>query len=268
MNQNKNYIFVPKKLACQYTEICRKKLFCINDDEAEKILSDTEQGKILYSERLDNKKIVSVILWASKSNSINIHSRIIQFWKQRRSIESLKAIYREWQNNYDSESFTNLCGQLLEYEDCEINWISQWKRWITARNVPMIAAGTAAAFCHYYNQKYKDWLKLYKIEKDSRLGKKINELFLCYCSAKEFICTDEELLIYISHMNNFQRERLLRNIMRRFFITDDNDEDTENSGYIDKYRKSIEYLCSEMPDNEISQYIMQTISTENTECCI
>lgn len=261
MNKINGFVFEPKHLAIQRTAICEKNLWLFRDEEADQIL--TEMESVQYAGRIPDEATAGLVVWSANQSSQIMHQRILKFWKARHSLGALKLIYTQWQETYDSEIFARLCAELLAVAGFEAEWVKQWKRWLTASDVPMIAAGSASAFCRERQITFHKWAEIFKISVSSRLGEILYMLFFCFCSEEEFNCTDEKLAAYICRMNNVQRERLFRNMLCRFSLMDENEECRHL--YIQKYNKSLKLLCSLIPESAYCKELYQMIAHEMSD---
>ena len=206
-----NFIFKPENLSVEHDIICKTDIAALTDDEV-RVLTDKYTDRA--SESVSDTEIVGMVLWGADKQDTVSRKMVLEFWSKHNSDMALKMVYSIWQNRYDSGSFSELCGLLLKNIRDDKTWIKHWKLWMTASDIPTIAAGYAAAYCLEKQQSYNQWTELSRIDSNSRLGKTVHELFFCFCSEKDFQCTDRELVEYIENMGAVHRERLLRNILR------------------------------------------------------
>lgn len=230
MKISKNYVYSNEKLSHQHSVICHQETVRKSDDETEQLLM-----------------------------------KIKQVWNMNMSLEVLKFVFNEWQNHFDSERINCFCIELLKNEFYDKEWIKNWKRWLTAKDIPWIVSGTVAAYCLYSGELYKEWLLKNRINKNSRLGNEISKLYYCFCSAKDFNCSEDELLKYGMSMNEMQKERLLKNIFRRYIELEDNvlQENLKRC-----CNKTVKYLISSVKNAECRNIIGQALEIQEFECCV
>lgn len=192
----------------------------VNAHEVDILLRKSRECARLPAPDITDREIACLLQYVAENNETKSVSEIETLALRRNSTALRKRAFQIWQDYYEKAHFCSVCEDMLQEEATRVEWENQWKRLMTSDRIPTTLAGLAAFQCAQDGITPQEYRKRFRISENSELGKKLNALFYCYCNAELFLCDDTTLSALIDVLDEPERLRLLRNMLRRFPLFD------------------------------------------------